>query len=127
MGGVWRRYSVWIHVLAIGLGVPVGLMLGSVLGSVVALGKNHLLTRHTDPKAIPEVIWALRHNVNFAGPFLITAAIVTLLAICGMYALVYGNDSLFGEARFATVNDIRRAGAFREQGMIIGRWGSRWM
>ena len=127
MGGVWRRYSVWIHVLAIGVGLPVGLMLGSALGSVVALGKNHLLTRHTDPKAIPEVMWALRHNMTFAGPFLITAAIVTFLSICGMYALVFGNDSLFGEARFATLNDIRRAGAFREQGMIIGRWGSRWM
>ena len=127
MGGVWRRYNVWIHVLAIGLGLPVGLLLGSALGGVLALGKNHLLTRHTDPKAIPEVLWALRHDMNFAGPFLITAAIVTLLAICSMYALVFGNDSLFGEARFATGNDIRRAGAFREQGMIIGRWGSRWM
>jgi type IV secretion system protein VirD4 len=127
MGGVWGRYSVWIHVVAIGAGTLIGTILGALLGSVVALGKNHLLTLHTDPKAVPLVLWALRHEMRISGPFCIVLGIVVILAICGMYAALFGNESLFGEARFASGTDIRKAGAFREQGAIIGRWGSRWM
>jgi type IV secretion system protein VirD4 len=127
MGGVWGRYSAWIHIIAIGAGLLIGTVLGLVLGSVITLGKNHLLTLHTDPKAVPVVMWAMRHDMRFAGPFLITLGIITALSICGMYALMFGNESLFGEARFASGSDIRKAGAFRERGAIIGRWGSRWM
>ena len=127
MGGVWGRYSVWIHVVAIGAGTLIGTILGALLGSVVALGKNHLLTLHTDPKAVPLVLWALRHDMRISGPFCIVLGIIVILSICGMYAALFGNESLFGEARFASGTDIRRAGAFREQGAIIGRWGSRWM
>ncbi len=127
MGGVWRRYNAWIHGLAIALGLAIGLMLGTAVGGLVALGQNHLLTLHTDPWAVPPVLWALRGDMRVAGPFLISAGIVTILSVSGMYALLFGSDSLFGEARFASGNDIRKAGAFKEQGAIIGRWGSRWM
>lgn len=127
MGGVWGRYSAWIHVWAILAGLVVGLPLGAALGSVVALGHNHLLTRHTNFKMIPEVMWALSGDPRFFGPLAIATGIVTVLAICGMYALFMGNESLFGEARFATGNDIARSGAYKGQGAYFGRWGSRWM
>ncbi|MDE2562818.1 MAG: type IV secretory system conjugative DNA transfer family protein [Sphingomonadales bacterium] len=127
MGGIWSRHNPWHHLIAVTVGLLLGLAGGSVLGALAALARNHLLTLHTRPAAVPAVLWAARGNVAVAGPFLMTLAVVTFLAIAGVYALWLGNTALFGEARFAGGGDIARAGAFRAEGAIIGRWGSRWM
>jgi len=127
MGGVWARYNVWIYA-ALGLvGIVLGTAIGAVLGAIITLGHNHLLTRHTDYRVVPQVLWAMRANAHIAEPFLIVLGITVLLVTGGFISWLNTDQSLFGEARFASGSDIRRAGAFKAQGAIIGRWGGRWM
>lgn len=125
--GVWARYSLWLHAGIILIGLMIGLPLGAAIGGVAALGKYHLLTRHTNPRAIPQVLLGLRHEHVFAVPMLVGAGIGAAAVIGGIYALMWKETSLFGEARFATGNDMRKAGLFSNDGAIIGRHGGRWL
>lgn len=125
--GVWARYSVWLHAGIVLFGLIVGVPIGIALGGLLALGKYHLLTMHTNPRAIPTVLWGLRHSHAFLFPMAIGALVGAATGIGALYALMMQGTSLFGEARFATSSDMRKSGLFRNQGAIIGRQGGRWL
>lgn len=49
-------------------------------------------------------------------------------AAAGMFYLIRPiNRSLHGDARFATLREVTRAGLFGDVGIILGRWGSRYL
>lgn len=125
--GVWARYSFWVHAGIVLLGLIVGVPIGVALGGVLALGKYHLLTLHTNPRAIPVVLWGLRHSQAFLYPMAIGGAIGGAVGIGGLYALMKQKITLFGDARFATSRDMRKAGLFRDDGLIVARHGGRWL
>ena len=125
--GVWARYSVWLHAGIVLLGLIVGLPIGIASGGLLALGKYHMLTRHTNPRAIPDVLWMMRHNHAYLYPMAIGGFVGAAACIGGLYALMMQGTNLFGEARFATSSDMRKSGLFRNRGAIIGRQGGRWL
>ena len=48
-------------------------------------------------------------------------------AAAGLYLIRPVNRSLHGDARFATLREVAQAGLFSEVGIVLGRWGRRYL
>jgi len=113
-----------------------GLLLGGLLVSLY-LASYLFLIRLNHPALPPSAatpLTVLRYWQTYGGdPYTRRWLIGCLIAGAvptgaGMLALARPvNRSLHGDARFATLREVARAGLFQQAGIVLGRWGRRYL
>ena len=113
-----------------------GLLLGGLLVSLY-LASYLFLIRLNHPALPPSAatpFTVLRYWQTYGGdPYTRRWLIGCLIAGAvptgaGMLALARPvNRSLHGDARFATLREVARAGLFQQAGIVLGRWGRRYL
>ncbi|HPW06389.1 MAG TPA: type IV secretory system conjugative DNA transfer family protein [Burkholderiaceae bacterium] len=124
----WERWPLWAKVSLIISGVL--LVFGVWL--YLAGGIFLMLAGHRFQEAQP-LTWyqygyhygsvrEVQHRLTMAG-----GLSLTVLLLPALLFIVPARRSLFGDARFASRRDIRRAGLLGEHGIIVGRRGHRYL
>ncbi len=111
----------------------VAFLLVGVAAAQYLAGYALLWSLHHDPRAATPLTWlryavyfrsnaALRARIQACGAMAILLSVGTVLI-----ALLPRARALHGDARFARRHELRGAGLFAKDGVILGRWGSRFL
>lgn len=120
MSPVWFRYNrevrfgLWIATLLFAL------VVAGTIGVFGALAWNHLILPRMRWQAAPLIVWQALGTRWMARPFWVSFAIGLVAAIIAGVALGRQRAGLYGNARFRTNQEIRKAGLHRGHGPIIG-------
>ena len=120
MSPVWFRYNrelrigVWLVMLAFAL------VVAATIGAFSALAWNHLIVARMHWEVAPFIVWHALGTRWMARPFWISFAVGLVATIIAGFALTRQRAGLYGNARFRTNDEIRKAGLRSGQGPIIG-------
>lgn len=120
MSPVWFRYN---RELRIGLWLVMlcfALVVAATIGTFGALAWNHLILPRMHWEAAPVVVWRALGSRWMARPFWVSFSVGLLGAMIAGIALSRQQAGLYGNARFRTNDEIRKAGLRSGQGPIIG-------
>ena len=120
MSPVWFRYNrelrfgAWLGVLAFAL------VMAGTIGMFGALAWNHMIRPTTHWSAAPLIVWRTLDQRWMARPFWGAFGIGLVATLIAGIALRQQREGLYGNARFRTNQEIRRAGLRSGKGPIIG-------
>ena len=120
MSPVWFRYSrelrigVWLGMLLFAL------IVATTIGIFGALAWNRMIGPTMHWQAAPLVVWRALDQHWMAGPFWIAFGVGLIAAIAAGAALGQQRAGLYGNARFRSNQEIRKAGLRSGAGPIIG-------
>ena len=120
MSPVWLRYhrelqaGAWLAMLLFAA------IVAATIGIFGALAWNHMIVPHMRWQAAPLVVWRTLGLRWMARPFWIASAVGFMAAIAAGVALRRQREGLYGNARFRTNQEIRKAGLRSGSGPIIG-------
>ena len=108
-------------------GIPVALIISFFVASVVAWVYLGLPTAKFDPFKMPAFFWYYRHDPVVRKAF--GAGMVVGLVLTGimLWWLLKRKPPLHGAARFAKEGEIRRAGFRADNGIVLGKKGSKFL
>ena len=120
MSPVWFRYNrqlqigVWLGILAFAL------IVAATIGVFGALAWNHLVAPGMNWRAAPFVVWRALDQRWMARPFWLAFGVGLVATVVAGIALRRQREGLYGNARFRTRQEIRKAGLQSGAGPIIG-------
>lgn len=120
MSPVWFRYHRELRLGAWLATLLFALIVASTIGVFGALAWNRLISPHMQWAAAPRVVWRALGERWMARPFWISFLVGLAAAIIAGVALRRQRESLYGNARFRTNQEIRKAGLLKGTGPIIG-------
>ncbi len=110
-----------------------GLIVLALIASQYLAGALLLVTLHLDPRAAGPLTVARYAYYFGAIPgfrerlWIVSGASLGVVILCGAVVFLPRRRALHGDARFATRREIARAGLLGSRGIILGRWGRRWL
>jgi type IV secretion system protein VirD4 len=115
--------------LAKAAGIAVaGVILSQYLGGCLFLASLHLDPRAASPLTISRYAYYYGDRRDMGARVWITSvAGLALVGLCGLAACLPRRRTLHGDARFATRREVARVGLLGERGIILGRWGRRYL
>ncbi|WP_454887810.1 type IV secretory system conjugative DNA transfer family protein [Sphingomonas oryzagri] len=120
MSPVWFRYNRQLRVGLWFATLLFALVVAATVGAFGALAWNHLIVPRMRWQAVPLVVWRALDERWMARPFWISFAVGLVSAIVAGIALSRQRAGLYGNARFRTNDEIRKAGLRSGLGPIIG-------
>lgn len=120
MSSVWLRYhrelrlGLWLAMLLFAA------VVAATIGMFGALAWNRMIVPHMRWEMAPFVVWRALGQRWMARPFWIACAMGFIAAIAAGIALRQQREGLYGNARFRTNQEIRKAGLRSGHGPIIG-------
>lgn len=106
--------------------IAFGLTTASYLASVIYMG----WAGENIENALPWSIWANLHNLDdprIKTRFLISLAAPHVLMATLIFRLFIKNEPEFGDAHWATWQDINNAGLFAREGLILGKYKGKYL
>jgi type IV secretion system protein VirD4 len=120
MSPVWLRYHRELRAGVCLAMLLTALIVAATIGMFGALAWNRMIMPHMHWEAAPLVVWRALGQRWMARPFWIASAVGFAAAIAGGVALRQQREGLYGNARFRTHQEIRKAGLRSGSGPIIG-------
>ncbi|CAJ0808349.1 Protein VirD4 [Ralstonia psammae] len=121
--------AVLIAVGAVGM-VLVGLVALAYLAGAIYLVEQHASLKELSLQTFVGHWYWYHDDPRYGGPLeraLAQAGLVLVVALLGLSMAARNQRSLYGDARFARAGEIARAGLFSHRGIIVGRYGRRYL
>lgn len=109
------------------VGIPIAVTFAFFFASVVAWVYLGLPTAKFDPFKMPEFFWYYRHDPVVLKAFAAGMAVGLVLTGLMLWWFLRRKPPLHGAARFAKEVEIRRAGFRADNGIVVGRKGSKFL
>jgi type IV secretion system protein VirD4 len=120
MSPVWFRYNREVRIGVLAGMLLFAIIVATTIGVFGALAWNHLIGPRMRWAAAPLVVWRGLGARWMARPFWLSFAVGLVSTIVAGFALRRQREGLYGNARFRTNQEIRKAGLRAGTGPIIG-------
>jgi type IV secretion system protein VirD4 len=120
-----RAGSAWLKWAGVGV---LAFALSQYLAGWLLLWSLHLDTRTASPLTIARYGYYYGERSEVRRRLWVTSmAGLALVSLCSLTLLLPRRRPLHGDARFAKRREVARAGLLGERGIVLGRWGRRYL